>query len=362
MGRNAAVLLSIVMPVHNPGEYLKKCIDSIQRQTFRKFELLAINDNSTDGSLEILKEYSCSDERIKIYNNKITKGAAKSRNFGIDKAQGEYIIILDSDDFYENNFFEKMLDKVMLYNADVGLCAFYSWNTKKKINISNWVYPSNIDLLDGCGVFKPTDDSVKNNIFSLTSWAPYTKILKRSFIKKNNLQFQDISSSNDMYFGWMVCALAKNIVYISTPLVHYRIYSGNQITTNVKQGKGYNTLVAIKKIYDSLENKKILPLLRVGFYKNSVSSILSSFENDRMSKHSINKYLNRINFFSLNEEDLYQFDYRSKAQYFYIIMLASDGYCSKINTLIKCFARSGFNGLFWIVGHYCVTCFHIFRL
>ena len=101
--------VSVIIPVYNTEKFLRKCLDSVCNQTLQDIEIICINDCSTDGSLEILREYAGKDNRIKLIELFENGGAAKARNIGIDIAHGEYIGFVDSDDFVDLDFYEKYL-------------------------------------------------------------------------------------------------------------------------------------------------------------------------------------------------------------------------------------------------------------
>jgi glycosyltransferase involved in cell wall biosynthesis len=109
--------VSIIVPIYNVEKYLRECLDSIVKQTLKDIEIVCVNDGSTDSSLDIIKEYAEKDERVK-YIDKPNSGYGISMNQGLDKAQGEYIGIVESDDFIKPEMFEE------LYNlALVGYCG-----------------------------------------------------------------------------------------------------------------------------------------------------------------------------------------------------------------------------------------------
>lgn len=112
-------LLSVVMPVHNPGKYLRPCLDSVLNQTFRDFELIAIDDKSTDDSYMILQEYAGHETRMCVCANESNFGAARTRNRGLTMAQGEYIIFLDADDYFDSSYFEEMMNAILKSDSDV---------------------------------------------------------------------------------------------------------------------------------------------------------------------------------------------------------------------------------------------------
>lgn len=114
------IKISLIMPVYNVEKYLRKSIESILNQTFKYFELIIVNDGSTDGSKEICEEYAKIDNRIKLINIK-NSGLANARNKGIRIAKGNYIGFIDSDDFIESNMYEKLYDDCINNNSDISI-------------------------------------------------------------------------------------------------------------------------------------------------------------------------------------------------------------------------------------------------
>ena len=112
-------LISIVTPVYNAEKYLEKTILSVLSQTYKKWELLLINDFSTDNSYELIEKYSQLDERIKCINNLKNEGAAFSRNRGIEISRGEYVAFLDSDDLWDNRKLESQIDFMKKNNLEI---------------------------------------------------------------------------------------------------------------------------------------------------------------------------------------------------------------------------------------------------
>ena len=130
--------ISIIVPIYNAEKYLNKCIDSIINQTKKELEIILINDGSTDNSETIIKKYD--DKRIKYFKNK-NQGIGKTRNFGIDKATGKYIMFLDSDDFLELNACEKMYEKAEKEKLDIVVCDYYRYfdnGTKEEVKLPDF--------------------------------------------------------------------------------------------------------------------------------------------------------------------------------------------------------------------------------
>ena len=129
--------ISIIVPVYNAQKYLKKCIDSIINQTYKNIEILLINDGSKDKSLKICKEYEKKDSRI-IVIDKQNKGVSNTRNVGIKKSTGDYIVFIDSDDCFELDAIETMYKKYFIqrrYFHD-GRYYFYCRIIRKETKIT----------------------------------------------------------------------------------------------------------------------------------------------------------------------------------------------------------------------------------
>jgi glycosyltransferase involved in cell wall biosynthesis len=118
--------ISVIMPVYNAAEFLAESIESILNQTFTNFELIILNDKSTDNSLDVISKYQRSDSRIIIINKDINVGPANLRNEGLSIAKGEFVALMDADDIAMPQRFEKQIN-VLKSNPEIGLCG--TWFT-----------------------------------------------------------------------------------------------------------------------------------------------------------------------------------------------------------------------------------------
>ena len=181
--------VSIIIPIYNNEKYLMESIDSVLNQTFQDFEIISINDGSTDNSLKILEEYAKKDSRIKIVTQE-NKGAGSARNEGLKLAKGEYLAFLDGDDFYNLDFLEKMLKKSIDTNSDIVICRANRFDTEtgetSKIN-----YSLKTNFLPEKDVFSYKD--IPDKIFNIAQNWNWNKVFKRDFIEKNNIKFQEIN-------------------------------------------------------------------------------------------------------------------------------------------------------------------------
>ena len=117
--------VSVIMPVYNSAKYLKECLDSVLGQTLKQVQIICVDDDSTDGSLDILNNYRRENKNILILHTE-HKGASHARNIGLKYAKGTYVIFLDSDDLYDKSMLEEMYACAIEYDADVAVCEWDS--------------------------------------------------------------------------------------------------------------------------------------------------------------------------------------------------------------------------------------------
>jgi len=116
--------ISVILPVYNVEKYLPRCLDSLAAQTFAAFEVIAVNDGTTDGCLQILQEYASKDPRIKVFC-KPNGGLSDARNFGLDRVSGQYVAFVDSDDFVHPDYLDTLLRAAQTHNADIACCDYF---------------------------------------------------------------------------------------------------------------------------------------------------------------------------------------------------------------------------------------------
>lgn len=215
--------VSVVIPVYNASLYLRQCIDSILRQTLTDFELICVNDGSTDNSLDILKSYD--DPRIKIIDKENT-GAGDSRNVGMKVAKGDYLSILDADDFFDPKMLEVLYNEATSQKVDIVVCGYRMYNDKLKKTTGTF-------MTSMVGVGKP--EEFGNDLLSMQSPNAWTKLFKTSFIRKYELQFDNVPYCNDMAFVYSSLFCASSISVIEDVLVNYRFFTATQASANKPQ-------------------------------------------------------------------------------------------------------------------------------
>lgn len=211
--------VSVVIPVFNTVDYLGECIGSLRRQSLTSIEIICVDDGSSDGSFGLLEEMAREDHRLIILRQD-NKGAGCARNFGLSVAKGEYVICLDSDDFFSENFLSSLYDIAKSNQADIAMCSgfFFDCETGSVANNDN-IYKSSI--IGGFDEFSAA--SLSNCLFQVTTPAPWNKLYRRQFVQDLGIGYQEISNTNDVFFFVSAFACANKIVGTSERLVYYRV-------------------------------------------------------------------------------------------------------------------------------------------
>ncbi|WP_406630849.1 glycosyltransferase family 2 protein [Ornithobacterium rhinotracheale] len=129
-------MISVIVPIYNSDRYLRQCLESIQNQTFQDFEVILINDGSSDNSQSICEEFTTNDDRFKLINQE-NKGIAETRNIGIQNCKRPYLTFVDSDDWLELDMLELLYFHITKENADIACCGYYIAKLNKNIPIWN---------------------------------------------------------------------------------------------------------------------------------------------------------------------------------------------------------------------------------
>lgn len=226
------VKISVVLPVYNVANYLRKCLDSLVNQTFKDFEVICVNDGSTDLSLSILEGYALTDSRFKIISQD-NQGLSGARNTGIKEVQGDYILFVDSDDWLEENALELLYQHVSGFDSDITMFKFKYFDDDTE-EFSEGPF-TNLEIIDSSyytGNFCYMD--VLDIIFKI-SHAPFNKLYKTSFIKKLDAQFLYGSYYEDLEFFYKVFLKAKKVSVLPEFLYFYRIRN-QSISTSGDEG------------------------------------------------------------------------------------------------------------------------------
>ncbi|MCL2567421.1 MAG: glycosyltransferase [Alphaproteobacteria bacterium] len=213
------IKVSVVVPIYNVEKYLRQCLDSIVNQSLQDIEIILVNDGSTDSSFDIIAEYAALDKRITVINQE-NCGYGHSVNKGIANAVGEYIAIVESDDFIDLAMYEKLYKIAAANKTDLVKCNFYMYNSKAPLKQQNILFKQkHRDLTTAPkGVFNILEYP-QLMIFHSSLWAG---LYNAEFIKSISLDEGKSSSYQDFPFMVEVLAKAKAIFVVNEPLVYYR--------------------------------------------------------------------------------------------------------------------------------------------
>lgn len=222
--------ISVVVPFYNTEKYLVQCLRSLQLQTYPYFEAICVDDGSTDYSKEIVRQFTMCDERFIL----IEMGhcnAGEARNVGISNATGEYIIFLDSDDFFEQTLLEKALNSIIC--TDASFCIFGVDNYHDNCGIFDDTYKLDLSFWENKQVIDVRQNHL--NIEKISRGVPWDRLYKMDFIKSNKLTFQSIVRCNDTAFCTCAIFLADQISIVDDILLHHRINHGNNLQSGINE-------------------------------------------------------------------------------------------------------------------------------
>lgn len=233
-------MISVIIPVYNVENYLRQCLDSILNQTYTDFEVICVNDGSTDNSLNILKEYAKKDSRIKVISQK-NKGPSKARNVGLKHANSEYICFIDSDDKIEPDFFEKLYavrDMSDLITVKINYPETDAYKTR---------WHSKFNPKKETGLYKLTP-----SLFTKITMAVWGKLFKKSIINKYKIKFLN-GFHEDSNFLYCYMSHLQNIYFINEKLYTHILNNPNSLTFDLNNKKEYCNITNYIKLIKHLK-------------------------------------------------------------------------------------------------------------
>ena len=268
--------VSIIVPVYNVEKYIDKCLNSLVNQTLKDIEIIIVNDGSPDNSQVVIDKY------VKKYPRKVKSfikengGQGSARNFGLEKAEGEYIGYVDSDDFVELDMYEKLYNKAKKSDLDIAICGSYN------------VTESGIKTIElDRELFK---DKKKNAFFG--RMAVWNKIYKRELLLDNNMTFRSKLWYEDLDFTLKMLSKAKKVGYVNKPFYDYLIREGSTMN-NSNVERNLEILLAFDEVIkeESLKDyNSILEFLAVDhIYISSVVRVVNANADKNKKKEVIKK-------------------------------------------------------------------------
>ena len=278
--------LSIIVPVYGVEKYIDKCLNSLVKQSLKEIEINVVNEGTTDNSQKIIDKY------VKKYPDKIKSyikengGQGSARNYGLEKANGEYIGYVDSDDFVEKDMYKKLYNKAKENNYDIVVCGNYNVSEDyQNKNIDTFINNYNTDL---------------ENIF-FGKMAVWNKIYKRDILIKNKLEFKEKVWYEDLAFTLKAIMNSNTFAFIDEPLYDYLIREGSTMNNSNVQ-RNLEILDAFNDILSYIQhNKKEEYFSKIEFlaidhiYISAIVRVLKAEADDKVKRETINKLLDYMN-------------------------------------------------------------------
>ena len=281
------VKVSVIVPVYNGEEYLEECLESIINQTLEDIEIICVNDGSTDNSLKILKKYAKKDNRFIILDED-NQGAGISRKKGIDISKGEFIYLMDSDDYINNNLLELTYNSAIKHDSDIVFFKprYFNENTDYIDKHYNYydLFKKPVDFENDSFTWR----EVKPLVFNLFTniWAC---LFNGDFLRNNDFYFPEKLSFNDVPLHVQSLIKSKRISFVPEVLYNYRLNNPNSITVQSHNNKKVFDIFKICSfLNDYLISEKLEEELKLEFKK---------FKIDHYTYH-----LNKLNNTNVGEE------------------------------------------------------------
>ena len=270
--------ISIVVPVYNLEKYIKHCLDSIARQTFSNFEVLLIDDGSTDNSGAICDEYAQRDNRFHAYH-KANGGLASANQYGLERATGKYIINVDPDDWVEDEMLASLYSKAEEDDADMVICDFYMDYPKKQLYKSQ--QPDSLE-----------PDHIIDSLFSGKLHGSHcNKLIRVSCIREGHVSFvEGANYCENLLFNVQVLTHIKKVSYIHASFYHYVQYADNTSYTNPSNTKWLKNYEIYQKEAERLAGELNKPWIRDSVHMNKLMGMI---RHRYIKKSEFKKELNR---------------------------------------------------------------------
>lgn len=235
--------ISIIVPIYNVEKYIKKCLETIRKQTFTDFEVLLINDGTKDNSAVIAQKYCDTDKRFYLYNKK-NGGISDARNYGLERAKGEYVVFIDSDDYIHKEYLEVLYKLCIENNADMSYCRF-------KYSYLNFGITLKMPISAKKGVISKKDALdmiIRDNYLHSYIW---NKMFKKSLFTDNNIKYPN------MYFEDIATAakllMHSNKLAVTDQYLYYYVKHFGSIMSTMNSKKINDYLLSILIIRNHLE-------------------------------------------------------------------------------------------------------------
>lgn len=221
-------MISIIVPVYNSHSYLVTCLDSIRNQTFLDWECILVDDGSIDGSGDIIDQYERIDERF-IAIHRSNGGVSSARNVGISRSKGEYVAFVDSDDWIDSRYLEKLYNAIISGDIDLSICGYHK---VKQDEIIHSLYTD--DSVSFC-IDRDNESLFIDLIEQYYFFNPWQKLFRLSIIKDNGIAFNETCSyGEDLLFNFCYLEHVQRVSVINEALYYYRVTGEGSLSRRIR--------------------------------------------------------------------------------------------------------------------------------
>lgn len=268
-----SVKVSVVIPVYNVRDYLRQCLDSVLAQTLSGVEIVCVDDGSTDGSADILREYESKHDRVSVLWQ-ANCGAGSARNEGIAVARGEYAFFCDADDYLAPELLANLYEAAVKADADLVFFTRTLWSEAQGKIIKEYRLPE--ESLQARQPFAAVD--FKDDILSMFGPQPWNKLVKMEFIRSRDLRYQKVPRMNDVLFSAVAVASAGRIVALPVEGYFHRV---EQLGEHLQSQSGNNRTPFIafevwEAIREELVRRGLFDTFRGSFYRTAEATFAYS--------------------------------------------------------------------------------------
>lgn len=277
--------ISVVIPVHNSQDYLPICLDSLLNQTFTDFEVLLMENFSTDNTYQVAENYTKKDSRIRLFKLD-KKGLCNARNEGIKRAIGDYIIFMDNDDIVSKDHLEELYNCVNNTNCNMGIAPFAQYYSDKKIKHKKYKFKA--------GIYEKDDKNIL-----ITERVCWSRIYSRELINKYNVTFKDeVQNVEDFPFYVEMLLISDNVCVTDKSCYFYRQGRKGQASRGTTIDSLKKNFFAMEMVEDLLKKYNQYNVFKdyynYEFVKEIIGKTFGSSPLKKLNKNELSEILNPI--------------------------------------------------------------------
>ena len=303
--------VSIIVPAYNVENYIERCLNSLVNQTFKDIEIITINDGSTDKSLELINKYVKEDIRVSVIDLG-DEGVSYCRNLGVEKANGKYIMFVDSDDWIDSNMIEAMYKKAEENKLDLVMCSyireFKDHSKEKRFNLPEEIIYKEDKVKNELlrKLVGPVKEELSNPEMLDALGTVWGKLYRTDILKENKIKFVDlkeIGSAEDTLFNIFTFNYLKKVMFLNKPMYHYWRDNPKSVTSQYNSKLKEQRKVFFKYISDFIKENNFGQVFEEALNNRICTSVLGlglieCSKNNKISRINKIKNIKKI----INEE------------------------------------------------------------